>query len=297
MTPPVLSDPDDPELPSIREAYADLVAATARVRTPGLRDALAAVPRERFLRPPPWLIVGQGEGRGPSPPSSSSDPRAIYANVSVAIDPERQLFNGAPASVVPLIDALRLRPGRRVLHVGAGLGYYSAVIARVVGTSGAVVAVEVDETLLADARSNLADMPWVQVRSSDVADAGAVFDAVLVNAGVTHPDARWLDALEVGGRLIVPLTVSMPGPASSLGKGIVVAIERTTGERFTAEMLSLVVIYSAVGLRDAAMESALSGALRRIAFPNLAQLRRDAHDRDDACWLHGDRCCLSMEPA
>ncbi len=124
-----------------------------------------------------------------------------------------------------------------------------------------------------------------------------MFDAVLVNAGVTHPDARWLDALEVGGRLIVPLTVSMPGVPSAPGKGIVVAIERTTEERYIAEMLSLVAIHSAIGLRDDAMESALSGALRRIAFPNLAQLRRDAHDRGHACWLHGDGFCLSMEPA
>jgi protein-L-isoaspartate(D-aspartate) O-methyltransferase len=266
------------------------------VRTPGLRDALAVVPRERFLRPPPWLVVGQGEGRNPSLAASSSDPRAIYANVSVAIDADRQRFNGAPASVVPLIDALRLRPGGRVLHVGTGLGYYSAIIARVVGPTGTVVAVEVDETLLTDARSNLGEMPWVQVRATEV-DAGPTFDAILVNAGVTHPQVRWLDALELGGRLIVPLTVAMPGPASSLGKGIVVAIERTTEERFTAEMLSLIAIYSAVGFRDAAVESALSQALRRIAFPNLAQLRRDPHDRNDACWLHGDGFCLSMEPA
>ena len=295
--PPISANPNDPELLSIREAYADLVAATARVRTPGLRDALAVVPRERFLRPPPWLIAGQGDARTASTPASSSDPRAIYANVSVAIDPDRQLFNGAPASVVPLIDALRLRPGGRVLHVGAGLGYYSAVMARVVGATGAVVAVEVDEALLADARGNLADMPWVQVRGSDVVGEGRSFDAVLVNAGVTHPDARWLDALEVGGRLIVPLTVSMPGVPSAPGKGIVVAIERTTHGRYTAEMLSLVAIHSAIALRDAAMESALSGALRRIAFPNLAQLRRDPHHRDDACWLHGEGFCLSMEPA
>jgi protein-L-isoaspartate(D-aspartate) O-methyltransferase len=294
--PPISAGPNDSELPSIREAYADLVAATARVRTPGLRDALAVVPRERFLRPPPWLVVGQGEGRNPSLAASSSDPRAIYANVSVAIDADRQLFNGAPASVVPLIDALRLRPGGRVLHVGTGLGYYSAIIARVVGPTGTVVAVEVDETLLTDARSNLGEMPWVQVRATEV-DAAPTFDAILVNAGVTHPQVRWLDALELGGRLIVPLTVAMPGPASSLGKGIVVAIERTTEERFTAEMLSLIAIYSAVGLRGAAIESALSQALRRIAFPNLAQLRRDPHDRNDACWLHGDGFCLSMEPA
>jgi protein-L-isoaspartate(D-aspartate) O-methyltransferase len=226
---------------------------------------------------------------------STNEPEAVYANVSVAIDPERQLFNSAPAAVLPLIDALRLRPGGRVLHVGAGLGYYSALIARVVGPAGAVVAVEIDAMLEAEARANLSDMPWVEVRTSD--DAVRDVDAILVHAGATHPDARWLDRLAVGGRLVVPLTVSMPGAASAVGKGIAVAIERVAEERFSAEMLSLVVIDSAIGVRDSAMESALSQALRRLAFPNLTQLRRDAHDRSEACWLHGDGFCLSMEPA
>ena len=65
----------------------------------------------------------------------------------MAIDPERQLFNGAPAFVARLIDALGLRPGARVLHIGAGLGYYSAIIGHVVGATGSVVALEIDEAL------------------------------------------------------------------------------------------------------------------------------------------------------
>jgi len=126
--------------------------------------------------------------------------------------------------------------------------------------------------------------------------AGAMFDGVLVNAGVTHPDAAWLDHLAVGGRLIVPLTVSIPGMGPSLGKGIVVAIERTAGGGFSAEMLSFIAIYSAIGFRDPAMEGKLGQALRRTSFPNLTQLRRGLHESGEACWLHGEQCCLSMEP-
>jgi protein-L-isoaspartate(D-aspartate) O-methyltransferase len=57
------------------------------------------------------------------------------------------LFNGAPALLARLIDLLALRPGSRVLHVGAGTGYYSALMAHVVGASGSVLALEVDEPL------------------------------------------------------------------------------------------------------------------------------------------------------
>ena len=281
---------------AVRQAYADNIAAAAALTTPGLREALAAVPRERFLRAGPWLVIGEGEGKRPSGSSTIDDPRLLYANVSVAIDRDRQLFNGAPVYLTRLIDALALRPGGRVLHVGTGLGYYAALMAHVVGPSGAVVALEVDEALLDEARANLAHMPWVDVRREADRSRDVAFDAILVNTGVTHPDAAWLDSLAVGGRLIVPLTVAMPAMGHSLGKGVVVAIERSAADRFTAAMLSFIAIYSAVGLRDPVMEGKLGQAMRRTSFPNLTRLRRDVHESNEGCWLHGEHFCLSMEP-
>src|SRR6185503_17380813 len=135
-------------------------AAAARLTTPGLQDAFAAIPREAFLPPGPWLVVGEGQKPQQTP---DADPRQVYENVSVAIDPARQLFNGAPAFLARMIDKLALRPGLRVLHIGAGLGYYSAVIAHLVGPTGTAVATEIDEALAGAARSNLAAMPWVTV--------------------------------------------------------------------------------------------------------------------------------------
>jgi protein-L-isoaspartate(D-aspartate) O-methyltransferase len=228
----------------------------------------------------------------------------VYENVSVAIDPARQLFNGAPVFLARMIDRLALRPGSRVLHIGAGLGYYSAVMAHLVGSGGAVVATEVDEALARAARSNLAAMPWVTVECVDGrglpalahrAEVGS-FDAILVNTGVTHPLDAWLDALAPGGRLLLPLTVGLPG-MGPLGKGVVVVIVRTPdGTGFSAEVLSFVAIYSAIGLRDEGIEASLGQALRRTSFPNLTRLRRDPHKQTPDCWLHGDTFCLSMAP-
>jgi len=124
-------------------------------------------------------------------------------------------------------------------------------------------------------------------------EAGS-FDAILVNTGVTHPLDAWLDSLAPGGRLLLPLTVGWPG-MGPLGKGVVVVIARTPdGAGFTAEVLSFVAIYSAIGLRDAGLEASLGQALRRTSFPNLTRLRRDRHDQTPDCWLHADRFCLSM---
>ena len=282
-----------------RRAYAEQIASAAGLTTPGLKEAFAAVPREAFLPPGPWLVVREGQKPQQTP---DADPRHVYENVSVAIDPARQLFNGAPAFLARMIDRLALGSGSRALHIGAGLGYYSAVMAHLVGPGGTVVATEVDEALAVAARSNLSAMPWVTVECTDGRGLPAVarqeeagpFDAILVNTGVTHPLDAWLDALAPGGRLLLPLTVGLPG-MGPLGKGVIVVITRMpNGAGFSAEMLSFVAIYSAIGLRDQAIEVSLGQALRRTSFPNLTQLRRDQHNISPDCWLHADGFCLSM---
>src|SRR5206468_4950229 len=123
-----------------------------------------------------------------------ADPARVYHNIAIAIDPERQLFNGQPGTLAVWLDLLELTPGARVLHVGCGLGYYTAVMARVAGESGRVLALEIDRPLADAARRNLATLPWAEVRHIDGAPAqfDEQFDAILVNAGVTHPLDAWL---------------------------------------------------------------------------------------------------------
>jgi len=284
------------DLASSRRSYAQAIATAASLTTPGLVEALATVPRERFLRSGPWLVIGGGDGRRPPQWTADDDPVHVYQDASVAIDPDRQLFNGAPSFLAKLIDSLALGPGSRVLHVGAGPGYYSALMALVTGPTGRVVAVEVDEALATEARANLASMPWVDVRQNDGAQVEGPFDAVLVNAGVTHPQDSWLDALAPEGRLLLPLTVPMPGMGASIGKGVMLMITRTPAGDFVPDVHGFVAIYSALGLRDATIEASLGHAMRRTSFPNLTRLRRDPHPSSDGCWLHLDGCCLSMEP-
>ncbi|HEY6507446.1 MAG TPA: methyltransferase domain-containing protein [Vicinamibacterales bacterium] len=284
------------DLVSSRRAYAQTIATAAGITTPGLVEALATVQRERFLRPGPWLVIGAADAKRPPQWTADDDPAHVYQDASVAIDPDRQLFNGAPSFLAKMIDNLSLVPGSRVLHVGAGLGYYSALMAHITGPTGRVVAVEVDLALAAEARRNLASMPWVEVRHNDGTEADGPFDAILVNAGVTHPQDSWLDALASGGRLLLPLTVAMPGMGASIGKGVMLMIRLTPDGEFVPEVRSFVAIYSAIGLRDATVEASLGQAMRRTSFPNLTRLRRDPHPNSDGCWLHIDGCCLSMEP-
>ena len=123
------------DLTALRRFFAEELQAVANLRSASLVDAFATVPRERFLRPGPWSIKGEGDFAGPTVVSPArvtpdADPRHVYHNIVVGIDPSRQLFNGQPALIGRFIDELDLRLGARVLHVGCGLGYYSAIMAQ-----------------------------------------------------------------------------------------------------------------------------------------------------------------------
>jgi protein-L-isoaspartate(D-aspartate) O-methyltransferase len=266
-------------------------------------DAFAAVPREQFLRPGPWTVLSDsaesylmGSQAGVRTcMTPDADPGRVYHNIAVAIDADRRLFNGQPGTLGAWIDMLDLVKGARVLHVGAGLGYYTAIIAECVGPAGRVVAYESDEALAAEARRNLASRPWVEARHGDASGTiDGAFDAVLINAGVTHPLDAWLDALAAGGRMMLPLTASMGAMGSAIGKGLVMRLTRCDGT-MAARCVTLVAVYSAVGVRDESMNERLGKALMAgpARWQAVRRLRRDAHEPSEACWLHGPTCCFS----
>jgi protein-L-isoaspartate(D-aspartate) O-methyltransferase len=284
-----------------RRFFAEELEAVCRLQSAPVVDAFAAIPRERFLRPGPWTVLVEniytpGAGLG-THMTRDADPARVYHNIAVAIDPARQLFNGQPGTLASWMERLALAPGMRVLHVGSGLGYYTAILAHAVGSSGRVVAFEIDSELAAAARSNLAPFPWVDLRQDDASRVdGETFDAILVNAGVTHPLDAWLDALAVRGRMIVPLTSAMPVMGTTLGKGLGFVITREDDFRFAANVMSFVAIYSAVGLRDDALDQALGKAMTGgpARWQAVTRLRRDRHEPSSTCWFHAPNCCLSV---
>jgi protein-L-isoaspartate(D-aspartate) O-methyltransferase len=282
-----------------RRFYAEEIEAVAKLRSSALVDALASVPRERFLPPGPWTVLAESDITGIAPAkvrqTADADPARVYHNIGVAIDPERQLFNGQPATLAPWIDALELAPGQRVLHVGPGLGYYTAVMAACVGEGGRVLALEADEALAGAARRNLASMPWVEVRAdASGRPSGETFDAILINAGVTHPMDEWLDALTASGRMVLPITSTM-APMGNVGKGLVFVIRKEGDGTFGAGLAGFVAIYSAVALRDEALNPIIGKML--MAGPqqwsSISRLRRDPHEPSPACRLHGGHFCFS----
>jgi len=197
----------------IRRAYARQMLTLAGISEDiRLEAAFAAIARERFLGNPPWTI---SRGSGGYEPLPSHDPVVLYQDVLLALAPHRGVNNGSPSLHAGWLHALSLHEGERVAHIGAGMGYYTAIIAELVGEKGQVLAVEFDPVLAEAARANLKGWPNVTVVEGDGAQwPREDVDAVYVNFSVERPAEAWIDCLKPEGRLIFPLGLprSKPSP-------------------------------------------------------------------------------------
>ena len=274
-----------------RRWFAEELRVTYALDSRRLVEAIATIPRERFLPPGPWLLRGP---HNPAPRTSDdADPKHVYHDVAIAVVPERHLFNGQPSLIATWLQSLRLDEGQRVLHIGCGTGYFTAWIAHVVGERGRVCAIDVDPALAARAADNLSDFPWVSVAAGDGRnELPTDIDIVLVHAGTTHIVPEWLDAIRDGGRLLVPLTCEIPGMPSGIGKGIMLMATRD-GESWQAKPGVPVAIYSMVGVRDPQLQPALGQAMMNGAFMRVSRLRRDPHQPDSTCCVHSGAVCLA----
>jgi protein-L-isoaspartate(D-aspartate) O-methyltransferase len=280
-----------------REFYADEIRAVAHLRSASLVRALAEVPREAFLGPGPWKIAAM-DARRPGAvvyrATPDADPRHLSHNVLVAIDAAREINNGQPSMVTGCLDQLGLAAGDTFVHIGCGVGYYTALAAAVVGPRGRVVAIEIDPDLAARAQRNLASDANVDVIAGDGASAPLPrSSAILVNAGFTHPLGTWLDALEDGGRLLVPITAAIPGSAA--GGGSLCLITRK-GDRYGAHPAGPIAIFSSPTGRDDAQNAAVREAFASGRWYQMQSLRRDAHEKIATCCLHHADACFSSEP-
>src|SRR5262245_21495281 len=214
-------------LVDVRKFFAEEIRAVANIQTKALVEAFARVQREHFLGPGPWQIA-YPDTRGSNISgitvgtnyrlTDNADPRHLYHNVLIAIDPSRQLNNGHPSTLASWLDALELKEGDRALHVGCGVGYYTAIIAEAVGPRGHVTGVEIDPDLASRARHNLAHLDHVEVLQADGGEYNAQpADAIFINAGATHPRSAWLDNLRPGARFLLPLTVAADADAIGMG--------------------------------------------------------------------------------
>ena len=143
--------------------------------------AMLSVPREAYV------------------PAARRD--AAYVGENLALAPARVVLE--PRTIAKLLDGLDVQPDELVLDIGCGLGYSTALLARM---AEAVVAVEEDEAMAAEAQRTLSGegVDNAAVVTGPLA-AGSKrhgpFDVITVQGGVEAVPAALLDQLKEGGRI------------------------------------------------------------------------------------------------
>jgi protein-L-isoaspartate(D-aspartate) O-methyltransferase len=265
-----------------RRFYAEFIVRSGGTQDTRLIDAFASVPCEDYLGPGPWpVFVGTGYI-----PTVTNDPRDIYQDVLVGLALDRKINNGQPSLHARCIAAAAPQAGETVVHVGAGTGYYSAVLATLVGAQGKVLALEIETDLAARAATNLKHLAQVEVRAASANEAALPpADLIYVNAGATHPPAAWLDALNIGGRIVMPLTPNE-------GFGVMLKLTRLAADDWAASAIVRVAFIPCIGARDDATSASLTAALERQSLKELRSLHRGTAP-DASVWCAGQGWWLS----
>ncbi len=268
---------------SARRFYAEELCRLNGISSPAILAAFATVPRERFVGPGPWVI----QSSGTSWFTADADPTHVYRDALIVLDEARRLNNGQPSLWAIHLDRLRIRPGDRILHLGCGTGYYTAILAELTGPQGKVTAIELEEGLATRARAALEPWPQVTVVHADGSRGPfAPADVIVVSAGATHPLPAWLAAVKPSGKLLFPLT-------STRGPGTMAHLIRVSADLFAATLRGSVFFVDFEGARDPAVSTELARALRRDEGAGVRSLRCDAHVMNESCWLHGNGWCFS----
>jgi protein-L-isoaspartate(D-aspartate) O-methyltransferase len=174
-----------PDLSRARDRMVDVQIARRGVRDPHVLNAMRQVPREAFVEP------GFEEFAYEDGPLPIGEGQTISQPYIVAL----------------MIEAAEVRPGDRVLEVGAGSGYAAAVMSRI---ADRVYAIERHPSLGEAAQERFRRLGYdnIDLRVGDGTlgwpDA-APFDAILVAAGGPEVPQALKMQLAIGGRLVIPV--------------------------------------------------------------------------------------------
>src|SRR5919201_1127668 len=188
-------DGDESESRLQRRALVEVLQRDGHLRSSRVSEALLAVPRELFVPGVPLADVY-------CPSEAIVTKRLEGVSVSSA---------SAPEVIAVMLEQLDARPGDRVLEIGAGSGYNAALLAHIVGATGRVVTLDIDEDLVVGAREHLqaAGFHEVTVVQADGAlgyPAQEAYDRIILTVASNDIAPAWREQLaRPDGRLVMPL--------------------------------------------------------------------------------------------
>ena len=195
---PAMASTKPPSSLRLRQRMVRALEASGAIRDARIRRAFLAEPRERYVPE-----ITQRDGL-----------EAVYrpeaALVTVRDSNGATLSSAsAPGVMAPMLEALGLSPGLRVLEIGTGTGYNAALLSRLVGDAGKVTSVEVDPGIARQARRHLAEGGHrVRVVVGDGRmgwPSAAPFDRIIATASSSYVPLAWRDQVTDGGLVVLPL--------------------------------------------------------------------------------------------
>ena len=203
--------PEDPEAARLRNELVDGLVGHGAISSPAVERAFRAVPRHLFL--------------------PDTDLATAYSDESVVVKRQgKEVVSSSsqPAMMAVMVEQMGLRPGMRVLEIGAGSGYNAAIVAHVVRDSGSVVSIDLDEDIVEDAAAHLSQSGYGRVETacwdgSAGYAPGMPYDRIIVTALANDVSPDWGDQLNEGGIMVVPVWTGAPLSLS-------IALEKRPGE-------------------------------------------------------------------
>ncbi len=122
-----------------------------------------------------------------------------------------------PLVVVFMLEELQPQPGEKILDVGSGSGWTSALLGEIVGEKGKVISIEIVPELVEFGKQNVAKYNFVEKRIAEfVCTDGskgylkeAPFDKILASASAEKIPPAWKEQLKIGGKIVAPVNSSI----------------------------------------------------------------------------------------
>ena len=198
------------EAENLRSVLVQNLLERGAIGSPAARQAFEKVPRHLFV---PRVDIAT---------AYSDQPVFIRWDAGTPISSSTQ-----PRMMAIMIEQLGLEPGTRVLEIGSGTGYNAAILAHIVGESGSVITVDIDQDIIDEAAGNLTKTGYDNVKcicgdGFEGFSGDQPYDRIIVTVGAYDVSPHWVDQLKDSGIIVIPLWFK--------GFSLSVALEKRNGE-------------------------------------------------------------------